>query len=197
MGQEGSSYKVISEKFKESFKERGVDLELVPTSGLGEGLKGLDSDVSKICAVARAATSVRSLRCRPCVRGTCIRLWCDSDEIINRKRVSRIINRVRCGRIRIRVCVVNGYIIPRASIVCNCRACSSSWPRRSSRISRRAPRTRACARCGVFPIDVAVSNDIVAFNIRCRSNPIWGIALPDHGKWPCSNSAAVYVFCSP
>ena len=48
MGQEGSSYKVISEKFKESFKERGVDLELVPTSGLGEGLKGLDSEVSKI-----------------------------------------------------------------------------------------------------------------------------------------------------
>ena len=49
-GQEGSSYKKISEKFQGFFKDKGITLELVPTSGLGEGLKGLDSDSSEISA---------------------------------------------------------------------------------------------------------------------------------------------------
>jgi TRAP-type uncharacterized transport system substrate-binding protein len=49
-GQEGSSYKNISEKFQNFFKEKGINLELAPTSGLGEGLKGLDSDSSEISA---------------------------------------------------------------------------------------------------------------------------------------------------
>ena len=49
-GQAGSSYKKISEEFQAFFKRNGIKLELVPTSGLGEGLKGLDSSVSKVSA---------------------------------------------------------------------------------------------------------------------------------------------------
>jgi len=49
-GQDGSSYKNIAEKFKEIFKRQGIDLELVSTSGLGEGLKGLESDLSEVSA---------------------------------------------------------------------------------------------------------------------------------------------------
>ena len=49
-GQEGSSYKIISQKFQEVFKSKGLDLEFVSTSGLGEGLVGLDSDTSEVSA---------------------------------------------------------------------------------------------------------------------------------------------------
>lgn len=49
-GQEGASYKRIAEKFQKSFKRNGIDLVLVPTSGLGEGLQGLDSESSQVSA---------------------------------------------------------------------------------------------------------------------------------------------------
>ena len=49
-GQEGSSYKTISIEFQEFFKGKGLNLELVPTTGLGEGLRGLDSNASDISA---------------------------------------------------------------------------------------------------------------------------------------------------
>ncbi len=49
-GQDGTSYKTVGENFQQSFKRRGLTLELVPTSGLIEGLKGLDSKKSKVDA---------------------------------------------------------------------------------------------------------------------------------------------------
>lgn len=49
-GQDGSSYKRISERFQASFKRNSIHLELVPTSGLGEGLQGLDSKSSLVNA---------------------------------------------------------------------------------------------------------------------------------------------------
>lgn len=50
VGQEGSSYQAISERFRLFFKANRIDLELVPTSGLGEGLQNLDSDNSEVSA---------------------------------------------------------------------------------------------------------------------------------------------------
>lgn len=49
-GQDGASYKRIAEKFQQSFKSNGIELVLVPTSGLGEGLQGLDSKTSEVSA---------------------------------------------------------------------------------------------------------------------------------------------------
>ncbi len=49
-GQQGSSYTKISDEFQIFFKKNGIKLDLVPTSGLGEGLKGLDSVTSDISA---------------------------------------------------------------------------------------------------------------------------------------------------
>jgi TRAP-type uncharacterized transport system substrate-binding protein len=49
-GQEGSSYRHISEAFQKTFQSNGIHLKLVPTAGLGEGLKGLDSDASEVSA---------------------------------------------------------------------------------------------------------------------------------------------------
>ena len=49
-GQEGSSYRHISEAFQKTFQSNGIQLKLVPTTGLGEGLKDLDSDVSEVSA---------------------------------------------------------------------------------------------------------------------------------------------------
>lgn len=49
-GQDGTSYQIVGENFQQSFKRRGLTLELVPTSGLIEGLKGLDSKKSNVDA---------------------------------------------------------------------------------------------------------------------------------------------------
>ena len=49
-GQDGTSYQIAGDNFQQSFKRRGLTLELVPTSGLIEGLKGLDSKKSKVDA---------------------------------------------------------------------------------------------------------------------------------------------------
>jgi TRAP-type uncharacterized transport system substrate-binding protein len=49
-GQEGSTYRSISVAFQKTFQRHGIHLKLVPTSGLGEGLQGLDSDVSEVSA---------------------------------------------------------------------------------------------------------------------------------------------------
>lgn len=49
-GQDGASYQKIGEKFQTTFKSNGITLNLVPTSGLGEGLQGLDSKSSKVSA---------------------------------------------------------------------------------------------------------------------------------------------------
>jgi len=49
-GQDGTSYKRISEIFQGYFKNNGIHLELVATSGLGEGLQGLQSKSSQIDA---------------------------------------------------------------------------------------------------------------------------------------------------
>lgn len=49
-GQDGTSYKGISEKFEKNFREKGIRLELVATSGLGEGLLDLNSEKSNISA---------------------------------------------------------------------------------------------------------------------------------------------------
>ena len=49
-GQEGSSYRNISEAFQKTFQSHGIHLKLVPTTGLGDGLKGLDSDASEVSA---------------------------------------------------------------------------------------------------------------------------------------------------
>jgi TRAP-type uncharacterized transport system substrate-binding protein len=49
-GQEGSSYRHISEAFQKTFQSNGIHLKLVPTAGLGEGLKGLVSDASEVSA---------------------------------------------------------------------------------------------------------------------------------------------------
>ena len=49
-GQAGSSYTKISEEFQTYFKKNGIKLDLVSTSGLGEGLKGLDSAASDVSA---------------------------------------------------------------------------------------------------------------------------------------------------
>ena len=49
-GQEGSSYKTIAEKIQKIFATKNLQLELVPTAGLGDGLRGLNSDDSKVSA---------------------------------------------------------------------------------------------------------------------------------------------------
>jgi len=49
-GQDGTSYQIVGENFQQSFLRRGLALELVPTSGLLEGLKGIDSKKSKVDA---------------------------------------------------------------------------------------------------------------------------------------------------
>ncbi len=49
-GQEGSSYRNIFEAFQKTFQSNAIDLKLVATTGLGEGLKGLDSDASEVSA---------------------------------------------------------------------------------------------------------------------------------------------------
>ena len=49
-GQEGSSYRNIAEAFQKTFQSNAIRLKLVPTTGLGEGLKGLDSDASEVNA---------------------------------------------------------------------------------------------------------------------------------------------------
>ncbi len=49
-GQDGASYQKIGENFQKTFKNNGITLDLVPTSGLGEGLKGLDSKSSTVSA---------------------------------------------------------------------------------------------------------------------------------------------------
>ena len=49
-GQDGASYQKIGENFQTTFKKNAITLHLVPTSGLGEGLQGLDSQSSKVSA---------------------------------------------------------------------------------------------------------------------------------------------------
>jgi TRAP-type uncharacterized transport system substrate-binding protein len=49
-GQDGTSYKIVGENFQQAFKRRGLTLELVPTAGLIDGLKGLDSKKSNVDA---------------------------------------------------------------------------------------------------------------------------------------------------
>lgn len=59
-GQDGTSYKRISEKFQQSFKEKGIQLELISTSGQGEGLINLKSDQSDVSASFLTAGVVTS-----------------------------------------------------------------------------------------------------------------------------------------
>lgn len=59
-GQDGTSYKSISEKFQESFKEKGIQLELISTAGQGEGLINLKSDQSNVSASFLTAGVVTS-----------------------------------------------------------------------------------------------------------------------------------------
>ena len=49
-GQEGSSYKNLAEAFQKTFQSNAIQLKLVPTTGLGDGLKGLESDASEVNA---------------------------------------------------------------------------------------------------------------------------------------------------
>jgi uncharacterized protein len=49
-GQNESSYQIIAEKFKNYFKKNGINLELIPTSGLGHALIGLESESSPVNA---------------------------------------------------------------------------------------------------------------------------------------------------
>jgi uncharacterized protein len=49
-GQKGSSYHLLAEKFAAYFKQHGVELELVETRGLSQGLQGLVDDNSKVNA---------------------------------------------------------------------------------------------------------------------------------------------------
>lgn len=50
IGQTGSSYGVIGEKFKEKFSKYGIDLQLIKTDGLTEGLINLDDPHSIVNA---------------------------------------------------------------------------------------------------------------------------------------------------
>ncbi|QWD86070.1 hypothetical protein AOC19_04215 [Polynucleobacter asymbioticus] len=50
IGQGGSSYERISNNFEDFFKKQKIKLELIPTKGLGDGLKGLDTNDSEINA---------------------------------------------------------------------------------------------------------------------------------------------------
>jgi uncharacterized protein len=50
IGQEGSSYIGISEKIHALFKAKGINLELIPTKGLGDGLRDLNNDASPVSA---------------------------------------------------------------------------------------------------------------------------------------------------
>ena len=50
IGQEGSSYVSISEKFHALFQDKGINLELIPTKGLGDGLRDLNDDASRVSA---------------------------------------------------------------------------------------------------------------------------------------------------
>ena len=50
IGQEGSSYVGISEKIHTFFKDEGINLELIPTKGLGDGLRDLNDDASPVSA---------------------------------------------------------------------------------------------------------------------------------------------------
>ena len=75
VGQDGSSYQEISKNFKTFFNKNNVDLELISTSGLGEGLKGLHDVKSKINAsfltvgFACLATSATAVTTTPCATG--------------------------------------------------------------------------------------------------------------------------------
>lgn len=59
-GQDGSSYQNIGENFQRTFKRKGINLELIPTSGLAEGLQGLDSKESNVSASFLTAGSESS-----------------------------------------------------------------------------------------------------------------------------------------
>lgn len=61
-GQDGSSYENIAKHFQETFKQKGLALELVPTSGLGEGLQGLDSGASPVSASFLTAGAASPLK---------------------------------------------------------------------------------------------------------------------------------------
>lgn len=61
-GQDGSSYEKIAETFQNTFKKKGIALELVPTSGLGEGLQGLDSGASPVSASFLTAGTASPLK---------------------------------------------------------------------------------------------------------------------------------------
>ena len=50
IGQSGSSYGVMADKFKSAFLSFGLDLSLVETTGLSEGLKALDDPKSTVNA---------------------------------------------------------------------------------------------------------------------------------------------------
>ena len=49
-GQQGSSYHLLAEKFAPYFKQHRVELELIDTSGLSQGLKDLNDDDSRVNA---------------------------------------------------------------------------------------------------------------------------------------------------
>lgn len=49
-GQKGSSYHTLGEKFAAYFKQHGVELELVETPGLSQGLQDLNDDGSRVDA---------------------------------------------------------------------------------------------------------------------------------------------------
>ncbi|MCV2350575.1 TAXI family TRAP transporter solute-binding subunit [Paucibacter sp. Y2R2-4] len=49
-GQPGSSYHLLAEKFAAYFKLHGVELELIETAGLSQGLKDLNDDDSRVNA---------------------------------------------------------------------------------------------------------------------------------------------------
>lgn len=59
IGQTGSSYTNIGEKFVDEFKAFGIKLKLVPTDGLVKGLEGLDSDASRVNATFYTAGAVK------------------------------------------------------------------------------------------------------------------------------------------
>lgn len=59
-GQKGSSYYLLAEKFEQYFAQQGVQLELVETVGLSEGLQGLVDEGSRVNATFLTAGTVES-----------------------------------------------------------------------------------------------------------------------------------------
>ncbi len=59
-GQIGSSYRELAEKFAVFFKANGVELVLIETPGLDQGLKDLDDDDSRVNASFLTAGSAKS-----------------------------------------------------------------------------------------------------------------------------------------